>query len=138
MINQYARGVLFTLTEMLVNKLCRLNEAIVYTFCGRFEDAAEVLDPNWAFGYATIYLFAVWDSYRGARSQGCLRSLSDGGAPIRRMLIHPLEVQYLERKNPLAGLFLFAAVPGTRSAVQSTIWLGLLLNVLVVGLYRNV
>ncbi|MDG0808801.1 hypothetical protein [Cohnella rhizosphaerae] len=137
-INQYARGVLFTLTEMLVNKLCRLNDAIVYTFCGRFDDAAEVLDPNWAFGYATIYLFAVWDSYRGAKYQGSLRSLSDGEAPIRRMRIYPLEVQYIERKNPLTGIFLFASFPGTRAAVQSAIRLGLLLYVLVVDLYRDV
>ncbi|MFD2329912.1 hypothetical protein ACFSR7_11740 [Cohnella sp. GCM10020058] len=111
-INQYARGVLLTLTEMLINKLSGLNDAIVYTFCGRFGDATAVLDADWAFGYATIYLFAIWDSYRNARYQGRLRSLSAADQPVRRMLIHPVEVHYMERKKPLTGIYYSLLFPG--------------------------
>ncbi|MFC3798488.1 hypothetical protein [Cohnella sp. GCM10012308] len=111
-INQYARGVLLTLTEMLINTCCRLNDAIVYTFCGRFDDAAAVLDADWAFGYATIYLFAIWDSYRRAEYLGRLRELSAGGLPIRRMVIHPLDIQYIERKKPLSGFLYSILFPG--------------------------
>ncbi|WP_217594026.1 hypothetical protein [Cohnella sp. GbtcB17] len=123
-VNQYARGILLTLTEMIVNKLCRLNEAIVFTFCGRFEEAAKAIDANWAFGYATIYLFAVWDSYRTAKYQSSLRSLAQEGPPIRRMLIHPLEVQYIERKNPLAGLFYSLLFPGLGQMYNQRFCLG--------------
>lgn len=123
-INQYARGVLFTLSEMLINRLSRLNDAIVYTFCGRFDDAAAVLDANLAFGYATIYLFAIWDSYRGARYQGCLRSLSAREQPIRRMLIHPMEVQYIERKKPLTGFYYSLLFPGLGQLYNQRFCLG--------------
>ncbi|MDI4644736.1 hypothetical protein [Cohnella hashimotonis] len=111
-INQYARGVLLTLTEMLINRLSRLNDAIVYTFCGRFDDATAVLHADWAFGYATIYLFTIWDSYRAARYQGRLRSLSAEEQPLPRMMIHPMEVQYIERKKPLTGFFYSLLFPG--------------------------
>ncbi|CAI6047677.1 hypothetical protein COHCIP112018_01346 [Cohnella sp. JJ-181] len=112
-LNQYARGVLLTLTEVVINKLSGLNEAIVYTFCGRFADATAAVDENLAFGYAAIYLFAIWDSYRSSKSQGRLRALSrTEPQPIRRMLVHPLEVQYIERKKPQTALFYSILFPG--------------------------
>ncbi|MEK0316432.1 hypothetical protein [Cohnella sp. 56] len=112
-INQYARGILLTLTEIAINRLCRLNDAIVFTFCGRFDDARYVLQEKWVFGYIVIYLFAIWDSSRSARLQGSLRSLSRfERQPLSRMLIHPLEVQYIERKNPRTGLFYSLLFPG--------------------------
>lgn len=112
-INQYARGTLLTLTEIGINSMCRLNEAIVFTFCGRFEDARHVLDANWAFGYAIVYLFSIWDSYRSARYQASLRALAERERqPIGRMLIHPLEIQYIERKKPLTGFFYSVLFPG--------------------------
>lgn len=124
-VNQYARGIFLTLTETIVNSSCRLNEAIVYTFCGRFDDARSVIHMNWALGYAAIYLFTIWDSYRSACVQSRLRALAGyERPPVRRMLIHPFEVQYLERKKPLIGLYYSLLFPGLGQLYNQRFCLG--------------
>lgn len=39
LLNQYLRGTFLTLSEVIFNTLSHINEAIVYSFCGRIDQA---------------------------------------------------------------------------------------------------
>lgn len=109
LLNQYLRGTILTLFEVVLNTLAHLNEAIVYSFCGKFEMARSILQPRWAFGYLIIYLYAIWDSYRSALIQNKMCHLAElENERIRGIILHPLEIQYIEQKNPfIAALYSF-------------------------------
>ncbi len=113
MLNQYVRATVLTLSEVLINTLAHMNEAIIYTFCGRFERAKAVLKPEWALGYLLIYLFTIWDSYRSTLTHNKLCELAEWeNKPLHPFLIHPLGMQYLEQRNPLIGAIYSFFFPG--------------------------
>lgn len=125
LLNQYLRGILLTLSEKIINTLAHVNEAIVYTFCGKFEMAASILDPRWAVGYLIVYLYCIWDSYRGTLEQNKLCHLAElENPPIRRMLISSSETQYLELKNPLTAALYSFFLPGLGQLYINRIVLG--------------
>ncbi|WP_284645503.1 hypothetical protein [Paenibacillus silviterrae] len=113
LLNQYTRGTLLTLSEVITNSLAHINEAMIYSFCGKFELASSILEPKWTFGYLIIYLIAIWDSYRSAVYQKKLfRLLSIQSLPLRQVGIFSSEIQYLELKKPLVGVIFSIFFPG--------------------------
>lgn len=113
LLNQYIRGTLLTLSEVIINTLARINEAMVFTFCGRFELAKATLEPRWMLGYLLIYLIAIGDSYRSAVWQNKLCSVAEHeNEPLPGTRIGVSEVIYLERKSPRAALFYSFCFPG--------------------------
>jgi len=112
-LNQYLRATLLTLSEVIINTLAHINEAMVYSFCGRFELAKLVLEPTWAFGYLAIYLIAMADCFRSALYQNKLYHLARlENKIIPCMKISPFEVQYLEKKSPTIGVVFSFFFPG--------------------------
>ncbi|MDQ0243027.1 TM2 domain-containing membrane protein YozV [Bacillus fengqiuensis] len=113
LLNQYIRGMLLTLSEVITNTLAHINEAMVYSFCGKFELAKSVIEPKWTYGYLIIYLLAIGDSYRSALSQNKMCQLAEleNGA-IQSIKISPSEIQYLERKSPAVGALYSFFFPG--------------------------
>ncbi|MDF1507303.1 hypothetical protein PZE06_03805 [Robertmurraya sp. DFI.2.37] len=110
---QYLRGTFLTLAEVILNTLAHINEAMVYSFCGQFELAKVVIEPKWAFGYLTIYLIAIADSYRSAIYQNKLHHLAVLEYKGNRTLhISPVEIQYIEKKNPIIGALYSFFLPG--------------------------
>jgi len=109
LLNQYLRATLLTLTEIITNSISHVNEAIVYTFCGKFEMAKSVLQPQWLFGYVIVFFYAIWDSYRSAFVQNKMSYLAEQeNERIPAVFLHPLEFQYIEKKNPfIAALYSF-------------------------------
>ncbi|SFI49320.1 hypothetical protein SAMN02799624_01031 [Paenibacillus sp. UNC496MF] len=63
LLHQFVRGFLLSAWEVVINTAAHVNEAIVYSFSGRYALAAELLEPRWVLAYAIVYLFAIWDSY---------------------------------------------------------------------------
>jgi TM2 domain-containing membrane protein YozV len=113
MINQYLRATLLTLSEVIINTLAHINEAMVYSFCGQFDLARDVLEPNWTFGYLLIYLIAMGDCFRSARYQNKLYHLTRmENERIPSVNITDSEIQYLERKSPLLGAIYSFFFPG--------------------------
>ncbi|MGG0717456.1 hypothetical protein ABE096_07620 [Robertmurraya massiliosenegalensis] len=110
---QYLRGTLLTLAEVIINTLARINEAMVYSFSGQFELAKSVIEPKWAFGYLAIYLIAIGDSFRSAVYQNKLHHLAlleyKGHHTVH---ISPIEIQYIEKKNPTIGALYSFFFPG--------------------------
>ncbi|MFP7297146.1 hypothetical protein [Neobacillus niacini] len=113
LLNQYIRATLLTLSEVTINTLAHINEAMVHSFCGHFDLAKSVIEPRWAFGYLVIYLVAIWDSYRSAFYQNKLYQLTKQKAVTQhRMGIFSSEIQYLERKRPIIGVLYSFFFPG--------------------------
>ncbi|WP_426450754.1 hypothetical protein ACP26L_01795 [Paenibacillus sp. S-38] len=113
LLNQYIRGVLLTLSEVITNTLAHINEAIIYSFSGRIPLAKEVLDPVWLYGYCMIYLYAMWDSYRSTleiNRQCELAEMED--ARLQALVMRPGSIQYLERKSPRAAAAASLCFPG--------------------------
>ncbi|MBN8202105.1 hypothetical protein [Bacillus sp. NTK034] len=113
LLNQYLRATLLTLSEVIINTLAHINEAMMYSFCGEFELAKAVLEPKWAFGYLLIYLIAMGDSFRSALFHNKLYVLTCmENKPIPSINITASEIQYLERKSPVMGAVYSFFFPG--------------------------
>lgn len=113
LLNQYIRATLLTLSEVITNTLASINEAIVYSFCGKFELAKSILKPRWAIGYLIIFLYAFWDSYRSTIVQNKMCHLAEmENERLRGILVHPLEIQYLEQRNPFIAIWYSILFPG--------------------------
>ncbi|MCM3691847.1 hypothetical protein [Neobacillus niacini] len=113
LLNQYLRATLLTLSEVTINTLAHINEAMIYSFCGKFEMATSVIEPRWAFGYLVIYMISIWDSYRSAVYQKKLYHLTKlQNITPPRIGIFSSEIQYLERKKPIVGVLYSFFFPG--------------------------
>ncbi|WP_035119726.1 hypothetical protein [Cohnella panacarvi] len=126
LINHNVRGVFFTLSEVFVNTFAHVNESMVYTFCGQFERAAEELNPNWAIGYAVIYLFSMMDSYRLAIDQN--RLIDRGVRGINRIApayVRSQEFIYSNEKNPWVGVAFSCLLPGLGQFYVQRYWLAI-------------
>ncbi|MBE4910229.1 hypothetical protein IMZ08_19515 [Bacillus luteolus] len=63
---QIIKGILFITLEFLVNVFSNFNTAIMLSFLGDFEGAANAIDYQWLMFYPCLYFFAMWDAHRGA------------------------------------------------------------------------
>lgn len=113
LLNQYVRATLFTLSELIINTLSHVNEAIVYSFCGKFEMAKSAIQTRWVYGYLTVYFFTIWDSYRSTVVQNKMCELAEmENEQLENNRIHPLEIQYLELKSPYTAAIYSLLFPG--------------------------
>lgn len=113
LLHQYIRATLLTLTEVIINTLAHINEAIVYSFCGKFEIVKSVIQTRWVYGYLIIYFYAMWDSYRSTVVQNKLCHLAEmENERIQGMILHPLGIQYLEQKSPFFSALYSLFFPG--------------------------
>ncbi|WP_163101104.1 hypothetical protein [Peribacillus alkalitolerans] len=118
LLNQYLRATLLTLAEVFINTFAHINEAMVYSFCGKFDLAISVLEPEWTFGYIIIYIITIWDSYRSAIFQNKLSHLADlENYRIPRIEILSSEIQYLKKKNPIIGVIYSFFISWIRSII---------------------
>ncbi|BFT74289.1 hypothetical protein [Paenibacillus sp. P36] len=61
-----AKGVLFIGLEILINVQSNFNTAIMLSFQGKMEEAAQLSNYQWLMFYPCLYFFAMWDAYRDA------------------------------------------------------------------------
>lgn len=113
LLNQYLRGTFLTLSEVITNSLGHINEAMVYSFCGKFEQAKSILEPRWMFGYIIIFFVAIWDSYRTTLYQNKLCHLAElEDEQLPSTMLFNSEIQYLEQRNPKVGIMYSLLFPG--------------------------
>ncbi len=125
LLNQYIRATLLTLSEVTTNSLAHVNEAMVLSFCGRFEQAKAVLEPRWMFGYMLIYLFAIWDSYRSCCYKTKLCHLAEiENARLPSFRLFSSEIQYIELKNPKMAMLSSFLFPGMGQLYNHRFFLG--------------
>lgn len=97
----YVKGFLLIIWEIFVNVQSNLNLAILYSFTGDYEKAKQVADTRWLLLYCAVYIYAIWDSYRKTVDMNKLAILAQReGAPMVPVKISPLEINFLDKRNP--------------------------------------
>ncbi|MFD1953035.1 hypothetical protein ACFSL6_02290 [Paenibacillus thailandensis] len=113
LLNHYLRATFLTLSEVIFNSLSHINEAIVFSFCGRFAQAKAILEPRWILGYIILFFVAIWDSYRLALYRNRLVDMAEfENAPLPNLRLFTSEVQYVQRKSPFVAALFSIFFPG--------------------------
>ncbi|UOE92558.1 hypothetical protein [Alkalihalobacillus sp. LMS39] len=63
------KGILFSISEVVINVLSRFNLAILYSFNWNIQDAIDVIDYQWLMFYPCLYMFSLWDAYSDAEGE---------------------------------------------------------------------
>ncbi|SDO73072.1 hypothetical protein SAMN04487897_12092 [Paenibacillus sp. yr247] len=113
LLSKYFRGFMLVGWEMVINSQMHLNEAIVYTFTGQFEQANEVLKIRWMGLYAPVYLFSIFDSYRTTVDMNHQYILAKReNAPIEPFKMGIMEINYLDKRSPWQAVVWSLLMPG--------------------------
>lgn len=119
-------GLILIIWGFLVNTSSHLNVAIGYTLTGHFEMAKHVVDTRWLLLYMAVYVFGVWDGYRGTVDVNKLYMLADReDAPITPFVIKTLDMNFLDKRNPWVAAAWSALTPGLGSLYVHKIIQGL-------------
>lgn len=113
LLSKYIRGFLLFVWEVVVNANAHINLAVLYTFTGRFEMAKAVLDINWLLLYCSLYIFAIWDSYRTTvdiNNNFVLAARED--AEIKPFNLSAVEFNYLDKRTPWISALWSLLMPG--------------------------
>lgn len=112
LLSKYIRGMLLFIWELFINQKTHLNSAMVYSFMGDIESAKAVLDTSMMHLYIPVYLFAIWDSYRTTVDLNKIYLLAEReNAPFNTFSIGALEINYLDKKNPLVAFLCSLTIP---------------------------
>jgi TM2 domain-containing membrane protein YozV len=113
LLSKYLRGFVLFIWEVIVNVNSKLNLAMVYSFQGKIEMAKDVLDTRWLLIYIPVYLFGIWDSYRTTVDMNKVYLLAEREAHrFNTFSIGALEINYLDKRNPVMAFVWSLFVPG--------------------------
>jgi TM2 domain-containing membrane protein YozV len=113
LLSKYLRGFVLFIWEVVVNVQSNLNLAMIYSFQGKIEMAKDVLDTRWLLIYLPVYIFAIWDSYRTTVDLNKIYILAEREEHrFNTFSIGALEINYLDKRNPVMSVFWSLLVPG--------------------------
>jgi hypothetical protein len=113
LLSKYLRGFLLIGWELYINSEAHINDAMVYSFCGQFALAKDVLEVRWMCLYTPVYLFAIYDSYRTSVDLNHIYVLANSeNAPFTPFEIGTFEINYLDKRNPWLALTWSFLMPG--------------------------
>lgn len=113
LLSKYLRGYALFIWEVLINIKANVNLAMVYSFQGNIGMAKEILDTRWLLMYIPVYFFAIWDSYRTTVDMNKVYILAKNeGHQINTFSLGPLEINYLDKRNPIMPIMWTLFVPG--------------------------
>lgn len=113
LLSKYLRGFVLFIWEVIVNCHAKINLAMVDTFSGHIQLAKQELQPRWMLMYIPVYLFAIWDSYRTTIDLNNLYLLAEReDAPYNTFSMGALEINYLDKRNPVIAVFWSLFMPG--------------------------
>lgn len=111
--HRYAKAIVLFIWELFINTKAQVNLGIMYSLLGNFDMAKEVLNEKWLIFYVGIYMFAIWDSYRGTVDLNKQYVLADReNAPIKPLVITKWDINFLDKRLPWLALVWSAIVPG--------------------------
>ncbi|MBD3921985.1 hypothetical protein H8B09_24700 [Paenibacillus sp. PR3] len=112
-IGKYFYGFVLVIWELVINSKANINMAIALSFLGRFDEAREILNEDWALMYVGVYVYSIWDSYRCAVEINKSHKLSEiEDAPITPSEVSFFDVIVLDKKHPWLGLVWSVISPG--------------------------
>ncbi len=113
LLSKYIRGFLLFIWEITVNVKAHINLAILYSFTGEFDLAKEILDKRWLLLYCSLYIFAIWDSFRTTidiNNNYILAVRED--AEVKPFKLSALELNYLDKRTPWISALWSLLMPG--------------------------
>lgn len=125
-LNQYIRGTLLTLAEVILNTLAHINQALMYSYSGRFLMAKNILEMRWGVAYMLIYMLAIWDSYVNAKSLNKVYRIAVlENARISPGGVYTKEIQVLDKRSRLSAALMSFFFPGMGQFYNQRIGLAL-------------
>jgi len=113
LLSKYLRGFVLFIWEVVVNLMANVNLAMIYSFQGNIEMAKDILDTRWLLIYIPVYIFGIWDSYRTTTDMNRVYVLAEHEKHrINTFSIGALEINYLDKRNPLMSVLWSCFVPG--------------------------
>ncbi|KPD00718.1 hypothetical protein LR69_01096 [Geobacillus sp. BCO2] len=113
MQQRYATAFMLILWELFINTKAHINTGILYSLLGDFEKAKAALDERWLMFYVAIYMYSIWDSYRGSVDMNKLYLLADReDAPISSIRMGIWDINYLDKREPWLALVWSVLAPG--------------------------
>ena len=113
MQGRVAKGLILICWELIVNTNAKINLSIMYSLLGQFEMAINVIHPRWFLLYVPLYVYAMWDSYRGTVDLNKQYILADReDAQLTPCVIQTLDTNYLDKRSPLLACILSILSPG--------------------------
>lgn len=113
LLSKYIRGFVLFIWEVIVNVQANINLAIIYSFQGEFDMAVHVLDPRWLLVYLPVYFFGIWDSHRTTVDLNKVYLLAEREEHRFNIFsIGAMEINYLDKRDPMMAAFWSAIVPG--------------------------
>jgi hypothetical protein len=109
----YIKGFILIIWEIVINTNSRINEAMIYSFNGKFDMAKEVVNTRWVLLYIPVYIYAIWDSYRQTIDLNRHYLLAESeNAPIVPFKMTGIALNYLDKRNPWVALVWTILFPG--------------------------
>lgn len=113
LLSKYLRGYVLFIWEVIVNINANINLAMIYSFQGNIDMAKEVLNTRWLLIYIPVYLFGIWDSYRTTVDMNKVYHLAEREEHrFNSFSIGAVEINYLDKRNPLMSIIWSLFVPG--------------------------
>ncbi|NRD80234.1 hypothetical protein HPT25_23160 [Bacillus sp. BRMEA1] len=125
----FLKGAMFLTGEIILNFLAKINLALYYTLNFQWEKAQSVINYEFAFLYAGIWIFSIWDSYRLAVEINKISWL-ESKQKVRHFEHDSLiaqDLNFLEKRNPWVGLFWSCIFTGFGHIYVHKILLGFIL-----------
>lgn len=95
------KGLLLVIWGAVVNLAAHINLALWYSLTGHFELARNTVNTRWLLLYVAVYVYAVWDAYRGTVEMNRLGILADReDAPVKPFVIQQMDINYLDKRSP--------------------------------------
>ena len=112
MIHRFISGFALFFWEFYINQLSHLNTAMMYSFNGEIDKAKVILDEKHIYLYIPVYLFAIWDSFRGAVDQNMIHLLAKReNAKYATFSIIPFSINFMSKKEPWVAFAWSMALP---------------------------
>jgi hypothetical protein len=113
LLSKYLRGYVLFMWEVIVNLNAHVNKAMIYSFQVNIDMAKDVLNTRWLLMYIPVYLFGIWDSYRTTVDMNKVYIMADQeNHRFNTFSIGAVEINYLDRRNPLLSVIWSLFVPG--------------------------
>ncbi|WP_308640073.1 hypothetical protein [Paenibacillus silvisoli] len=98
---------------IFINVKSQINLAILYSFTGRFDMARNVIDKRWFILFLAVYVYGIWDGYRGTvdlNKQYVLADMED--AKLSAFKIASWDINFTDKRSPWVAVMWSAFTPG--------------------------
>lgn len=113
LVSNHLKGFILISWELFVNTHAHVNDAIVFSLTGRFQEARDIVDHRWLLLYAAVYVFSIWGSYTETIEQNKYYIIAEReDYPISPVLMSALEFGFGQKRVPLLAVIWSLLTPG--------------------------